>query len=165
MKKLLHVLENSMSHKHIKVCLYCLSNITAGTQDNILLFANTVGLLNRVIFFIDSNDIDIKREAFYVICNLIYICENESIIDHVAKYQNCVVLQKMVQMIDNQTLVPLMVEILDSLYELLAHDLKVQNSSTISIRYLFESLNGIDKLYELQTHQNQVVIDKSNNII
>lgn len=55
----------------MKECIWALSNITAGTENQIAAFLNDQELVNKVFLLANSTNVQIRREALYIFTNLL----------------------------------------------------------------------------------------------
>ena len=74
--------------KRIKEALWCLSNITAGSEDQIKSFLEHESIMEKVFRLMLSKTMEIRREATITITNLLTISENTSIHRYVTEFKN-----------------------------------------------------------------------------
>ena len=160
--KLNDALTLNQSGENIKHCLWPLSNITAGTEEHILAFVNHPNLMNQIYFFLRSTNRNIKREALWVLCNLINTTTSEAIQHHVASYNNFEFIPEMVDCL--KTIPSLANEILEAFDQLFKLDISTPLYGIDKMTYKFEINHGVDILEQLLNHQNAEVSHWANKI-
>ena len=75
-----------LASEAIKETLWGLSNITASEQNHIKIILENEEMINKVICLINSERMQIKAEALWVMTNLIITCSDELLKEFTAKY-------------------------------------------------------------------------------
>lgn len=70
------LLSRDLPTKNLKELLWCLSNITAGTEEQISAVLNEQECMERVFKIMDSEIKEVAREAIYVVTNLVTTTSN-----------------------------------------------------------------------------------------
>jgi importin subunit alpha-6/7 len=150
----------SHSKKNIrKETCWLLSNIAAGTFEQLTQLVNTPGLLPRVLEQLSgSSEWDVRKEACWVVSNLASVGQTAHIHDQLVEFGVIAPLCELLSTADVKVLMVAM-EALESL-------LKMGGEGKL-IRYtqLVDEAGGIDSLERLQEHENPAVYAKAVSII
>lgn len=126
----------SQQHAHIQQVLWSLSNITAGSQDQIYKFVSHENLVQKVFTFLDSDQPQIHREALYVLCNLITTYADSDVHYRIASFNNFQIIHAFVKGLDPGN-GSVCAQILESLDVLLKLDLETPLLGLDSIAHKF----------------------------
>ena len=142
-----------------KETCWLLSNIAAGTLDQLHQLVNTPRLLPRVLEQLSaSSEWDVRKEACWVVSNLASVGQSDAIHQKLVEYGVIAPLCELLETAD--------VKILTVAMEALECILKMGGESNL-LRYtqLVDEAGGIDNLEKLQEHENVTVYNKAVQII
>jgi importin subunit alpha-6/7 len=142
-----------------KEAFYTLSNIAAGTksQQEELVNFNNNQLISDAIFTVnDDSDWTVKKEAAYVIFNLI----NNKQYKYIKIFLKKLVITPVVNLLDSMSIDTITVAL-----KILKHLLESDSSSSSYISSFIEDSRGLDKIEMLQSHDNNNVYDLALDII
>lgn len=158
------LINTSLSFKNLKTLLWCLSNITAGTKNQIMEVLRNETIVQRVFVLMDYSNREIVREALYVLTNLIYSCEDSSAILSVVYFEEFQLFRVFVKVLKVMD-VGVIMEILSCLDILFKLDKELKLSGSQQMAYKFEELGGVEVLDELQKHPNLKVYEAVEKLI
>lgn len=143
----------------LREILWCLSNITAGTNFQIRKFLENESLVCKVYQCMNSSSAaPIQREAAYVICNLINSTDQAELHHHVVSLEDYLLLDLFAGLLKcNDPKVIL--EILEAIYILLCLDVMTPLEGTDKISYKLEKVKIVDIIEEYQRHPNASIYE------
>jgi len=92
-----HLMTTDQSIQKMKELLWSCSNITAGTEQEIITFINHKDILDKILLLMNSSNIQVRREAVYVITNILTTMQNQTSNYNLANYDNRKILGLFVQ--------------------------------------------------------------------
>lgn len=147
----------------VKEALWGFSNITAGPNQHIKKFVDS-DAFDRVIMLACSRNLDLRREALFVLCNSVTGADLQ-VRGQIYEKSKGEILQTLVKGSYINDL-KIITNILDAIEELLKLDDWLGYTGTDhSIALLFERYQGLDCLEELQKHPNMEVYNRCSEIM
>jgi len=113
--------DNTISIASLKESLWTLSNISAGTHDQIKVILNHTNIVNLIYQYMNSESTTVSREAILIITNAISTAQIEEITYHLANHNNYYLLGIFAKALENDDF-NLIQEILEALDHILALD-------------------------------------------
>jgi importin subunit alpha-1 len=142
-----------------KEACWMLSNIAAGTHDQITALLQHRDVMDGVLGHVRGDEWDVRKEAAWVLSNVATGGTHEQVFALV-KNHRCV--EELCSLLDCADVKILQVA-LDALEALLKCDSK--SSGLLQVPSLVDEADGLDKLENLQEHENQSVYEKAVRLI
>ena len=122
----------------MKECMWGLSNITAGSENQIAAFLAEEELVNKVYMLANSTNIQIRREALFIFTNLILTTQMPDVRMNLVARQDYLLLKLFVQGLTTINDQNIILEILLAMDPVLALDKTFNLTESNSISYKFE---------------------------
>ena len=156
---LLQVLSNLINHHKKAVrkeTCWTLSNITAGTQQQIQQVAHFPGMLAHLIAHVRDSEWDVKKEAAWAVANMTTTATPEI----VCKIVDAGAVGPLVQLLDvkDSKIVNVALEAVESI-------LKTGRKCGKDFALVLEECGGIDMLENLQQHESSKIYEKTLKIL
>ena len=151
------------NHNIIKESLWALSNISAGPSSHVDRFVHSEGVFSRVQALTTSPNIDIRKEALFVMCNAVTGADF-NVCTQIYELTGGEVLRSLIKglRINDLRLIMNILEALETLFKLdEMHGLKGTDQA---ITQAFEQLEGLDTLDDLMKHPSMEVYNRCNEI-
>lgn len=140
-----------------KEAAWTVSNIAAGTQDQIQSVINS-GLLGPIIDCLVNGEFKVKKEVAWIVTN----CTSGGSIPQMAALVGVGVLGPFCELLDSQE--PKLVQIvLDGVSNILQAAEKLEETDKVCM--ILEECGGLDKIEQLQSHENEAVYQLAYSII
>ncbi|KAF0412022.1 importin subunit alpha-1 [Gigaspora margarita] len=146
-----------------KDACFILSHITTGNIDQIEHVIH-VGLISLAINLMANSDFQTQRETCYSVCNAIRRCYNRPELTICIVRQGCIQpLVNMLNYMDND-IICVVLKAINSILQL-EKTLAVENNCKNQCTLLIEEIGGMDRITELQNHENDEIRLLAYNII
>lgn len=161
LEKIVNLLSHEKRAVRREAC-WTLSNITAGSPDQIALVVRTPGYIEKLLTLINSDSAEIKREASWVISNATARAAPEDML----KMVDIGVLDTFVGLLNCDDVKTVAV-VLEAIKNILSCGAKhfVDTEKYNIFLTKFEQLGGVAKLESLQVHPNEEIYEKTVAII
>lgn len=139
-----------------KETCWLVSNVAAGTAPQIARVAADRELLHLVLHQLDAGDWEVKKEASYVVSNIL----SGGSVEYATHLVNLGVVKPLVELmaVQDARVVHVALESLEAI-------LKIESYDGALATTIVDEAGGIDKIEELQTHENAKVYEKAISII
>ncbi|CAM9615020.1 unnamed protein product [Ectocarpus fasciculatus] len=140
-----------------KEACWTLSNIVAGTPPQMAAVCDSPGLLGGVIELLSGDVWEVQKEANFVVSNV----ATASDASRVRQLVNLEAIPGLTSMLDRADAKAILVA-LDAISAIFAHD---SENNGLPWVQMFDESGGVDRLEQLQEHENRAVYDKAIDII
>ncbi|CAG8537089.1 23505_t:CDS:1 [Cetraspora pellucida] len=146
-----------------KDACFILSHIAAGNIDQIEHIIH-VGLISLAINLMANSDFQTQKETCYVVYNAIRRCYNRPELTICIVRQGCIQpLVNMLSYMDNE-IIYVVLKAIDAILQL-GETLAVENNCKNQCTWLIEETGGIERITELQNHENDEIRLIAYNVI
>lgn len=146
-----------------KESCWMLSNIAAGNRAQLKVLMETPNLVNHVVMQLgNTNDWEVRKEAAWVVSNIVTSSEGVDNIPYISLLVQLGAVRSLCDLLDvsDTRIVIVALEALDSILKC-----GVNTNSIDEFTALVDEAEGIDKLENLQEHENEEVYNKAVRII
>jgi hypothetical protein len=143
-----------------KECLWALSNISAGSKQQILFLFNS-GIIKKIFLLCKDLDFNVVQEAVFIISNITY----NSNFDMTLQLVDFNILEIISELINNTQEVGLLKFLLSSLDNILRKGANTSLFKDNPFAKSFLEKGGIDILENLQNYKNEDIADYVTNIL
>ena len=144
--------------------MWGLSNVTAGSNENIESFLMHPKLIGQVFNCIKSDILEIRREATFVITNAITTTDNPKYWLFITQFNHGEILKLLAKNLKIND-AAIIIEIIQSLGHLIQLDKMIPLQGEDSIAYKLEVENVLDELENLQKHPNVKIYNEVEQFI
>jgi importin subunit alpha-6/7 len=147
------------SHKRLvhRAALFALSNIAAGTHDQISAMTNQRDLTESIVWLADHGPYEVKKEAIWTLTNVITKGKLKHATDTVAYGSISSLCDFLTKPVDTK----LVLVVLESIEKLLMYN----RSTELGFKELLEFCDGVQAIEDLQAIRNDAIYSKANYII
>lgn len=134
-----------------------LSNIAAGTQDQISALVKTPGVVERLVAFAIDADWETRKEAIWAVSNA-FTGGSDGHVAHLVGQGGIAAMASVLELASEGRMVLVALDAIDNM-------LTVSERQGYSYGLLFDECGGIEKVEALQTHSDQKIYEKSIEIL
>jgi importin subunit alpha-1 len=149
-------LQSSKKTLRKEMC-WMLSNIAAGTQDQISTLVKTVGVVERLVAFAIDADWETRKEAIWAISNVL-TGGSDGQVAHLVGQGAIAAMASVLDIPSEGRMVIVALDAIDNI-------LTVSERKGYSYGLLFDECGGIEKVETLQTHNDQKIYEKAIEIL